>query len=105
MIAWLGPCIGPLEFEVGADVKNAFQARGAAADALFTRSGPGKWRADLVGLARLELRQLGVTRIYGNDGGAPWCTVRNASRFFSHRRDAVRLGASGRFAACVWLDA
>ncbi|MDD3785490.1 MAG: laccase domain-containing protein, partial [Hydrogenophaga sp.] len=25
------------------------------------------------------------------------------SRFFSHRRDAARLGSSGRMAACIWL--
>jgi copper oxidase (laccase) domain-containing protein len=55
--------------------------------------------ADLPALARDRLRALGLTRIAGNDGSDAWCTVSEASRFFSHRRDRV----SGRFAACVWL--
>ncbi|MDB5965331.1 MAG: hypothetical protein JWQ72_1831, partial [Polaromonas sp.] len=45
---------------------------------------------------------------YGNDGSAPWCTVANADKFFSHRRDAGRngngFGTTGRMAACVWID-
>ena len=48
------------------------------------------------------LQALGITHIHGNDGTSPWCTVTNASRFFSHRRDSGALGASGRFAACIW---
>ena len=52
-----------------------------------------------------RLQALGITHIHGNDGTSPWCTVTNASRFFSHRRDSGALGASGRFAACVWIDA
>ena len=98
-LAWLGPCIGPEAFEVGADVRDAFAESDAAAAALFRSIGGGKWLADLPGLARRRLEKLGITRIYGNDGSAQWCTVSNPSRFFSHRRDRV----SGRFAACVWL--
>ena len=98
-LAWLGPCIGPDAFEVGAEVKAAFEARDASAAACFKPHGDGKWLADLPGLARRRLRVLGITRIYGNDSGRDWCTVANPSRFFSHRRDRV----SGRFAACVWL--
>ena len=59
--------------------------------------------ADLDGLARLRLQALGITRIYGNDGSAAWCTVSNPSRFFSHRRDSIARGGSGRMAACIWL--
>jgi polyphenol oxidase len=103
MIAWLGPCIGPEAFEVGDEVRAAFVARAAEAGAMFHPHRPGKWLADLQGLARQRLRALGVTRIHGNDGTAGWCTVTNASRFFSHRRDSTTLGGSGRFAACIWL--
>lgn len=98
-IAWLGPCIGPEAFEVGPDVKAAFEARDAGAAALFKPHTPGKYLADLPGLARRRLAALGITQVYGNDGSAAWCTVANPSRFFSHRRDRV----SGRFAAAVWL--
>lgn len=99
VIAWLGPCIGPGAFEVGPEVKAAFESVDTQAGALFKACREGKWLADLQGLARLRLRRLGITRIYGNDGRDDWCTVTNSSRFFSHRRDRV----SGRFAAALWL--
>ena len=108
-LAWLGPCIGPRSFEVGAEVRAAFIAHDAAAGAHFTAvpqegGGAPKYLANLAGLARQRLAALGITAIYGNDGGDAWCTVLNGSRFFSHRRDAARLGSSGRFAACIWKD-
>ena len=99
-IAWLGPCIGPDAFEVGAEVKAAFDVHDPQSTACFRPHANGKWLADLQGLARLRLHMLGVMRIYGNDGSAQWCTLHNPSQFFSHRRDRV----SGRFAASVWLD-
>ena len=100
IIAWLGPCIGPDAFEVGDDVRDAMLAHDRAAQLMFKRHGVNKWLADLQGLARLRLAAAGVTQVYGNDGSAPWCTVANPSRFFSHRRD----GVSGRMAACIWRD-
>ncbi|MHB1249612.1 MAG: peptidoglycan editing factor PgeF [Polaromonas sp.] len=107
-IAWLGPCIGPAAFEVGAEVKAAFEAAQPESGRFFVEKGEGKYLANLPALARLRLQALGISRIYGNDGSAPWCTVRNASRFFSHRRDAGvngnGLGTTGRMAACIWLD-
>ena len=102
--AWLGPCIGPDAFEVGAQVRAAFIAHDPVAATLFSPGKPGKWFADLAGLARLRLRALGITRLYGNDSSLRWCTVNNPSRFFSHRRDSVALGGSGRMAACIWFD-
>jgi YfiH family protein len=99
VMAWLGPCIGPGAFEVGPEVKAAFEAHAPeAANCFKPAPAPGKWLADLPALARQRLRAAGVEAVYGNDGGADWCTVGNASRFFSHRRD----GISGRFAALVW---
>lgn len=107
-IAWLGPCIGPTAFEVGPEVREAFIESHPDAANCFTPSVPAKYLADLAGLARLRLQALGITQIFGNDGSAPWCTVSNASRFFSHRRDAgVRgngLNTTGRMAACIWLE-
>ena len=108
IIAWLGPCIGAEAFEVGPEVRAAFVAHDPQAATLFKpldqNNRPGKWLADLQGLARQRLQALGITQIYGNDGSREWCTVSNPSRFFSHRRDAVVLGGSGRLAACIWLD-
>jgi polyphenol oxidase len=100
VIAWLGPCIGPQAFEVGAEVRAAFVADQPQAAHCFAPLPGGKWLADLAALARLRLEALGVHAIYGNDSSAPWCTVSNPSRFFSYRRERV----TGRLAACIWLE-
>ena len=101
--AWLGPCIGPGAFEVGDEVRQAFAGPDAGAQGFFRPAGhPGKWHADLAGLARRRLQAAGLRQVWGNDGGPGWCTVADASRFFSHRRDAVRLGSTGRMAASIW---
>lgn len=102
-LAWLGPCIGPTAFEVGPEVRVAFSATLAEADGCFVPQPQGKYLADLAGLARQRLQAIGVTSIWGNDGTPGWCTVGESSRFFSHRRDAGRLGSTGRMAACIWL--
>lgn len=98
LIAWLGPCIGPDAFEVGDDVRAAFAENDALSAAFFLKQPANKWLADLAGLARLRLRRIGINQIYGNNSSAAWCTVGNASRFFSHRRDRV----SGRFCVSIW---
>ena len=111
VIAWLGPCIGPNAFEVGAEVKAAFETVQPDAGQFFKPTTPGKYLADLAGLTRARLKALGVTQIYGNDSSLAWCTVGNPSRFFSHRRDAGAVASggngfntTGRMAACIWLD-
>ena len=98
VLAWLGPCIGPRQFEVGADVLLAFgvdpTAPGAPYFVLRRRpDGSDHWLADLPGLARRQLARAGVRRI---SGGA-WCTFEDAGRFFSYRRD----GRTGRMAAAI----
>ncbi len=95
VVAWLGPCIGPRRFEVGDDVRAAFAGDEAHFVACTRADGTPGWLADLPALARARLARAGVSRV---DGGA-WCTVEDASRFFSFRRDRV----TGRLAAAVWL--
>ena len=97
-MAWLGPCIGPQAFEVGDEVRAAFVGQSSAASCAFAPQGSGKWLADLALLARQRLAAAGVQQVYGNDSSAPWCTLGNPLRFFSHRRDRI----SGRQAAGVW---
>jgi copper oxidase (laccase) domain-containing protein len=96
--SWLGACIGPDSFEVGADVLAAFGENPSAPSLFRFKPGQGdsKWLANLALLARDRLTEAGVSSITG--GG--WCTVEDPSRFFSYRRDRV----TGRMAAAVWLD-
>lgn len=100
---WLGPCIGAQAFEVGEEVRAAFIEAQPVASVMFRAGRRGKHLADLQGLARQRLAALGVTRIFGNDGSRRWCTVTQQSSFFSHRRDHVALGGTGRMAALIWL--
>lgn len=95
LLAWLGPAIGPLAFEVGDEVRAAFTADDPGAVACFLPKASGKWLADIYGLARRRLKRAGVAAIYGGD----LCTVGDGERFFSYRRD----GVTGRQASLIWL--
>jgi copper oxidase (laccase) domain-containing protein len=97
VVAWLGACIGPRSFEVGADVLAAFAVSPHEnAGERFRPLRPGKWLANLPLLARDRLAAAGVRGVDGADA----CTVADASRFFSFRRD----GVTGRMAAAVWIE-
>lgn len=98
--AWLGPCIGPRRFEVGPDVRAGFGIAAEAPHPRFVPLSPGKWLADLAGLADDRLRAQGLRRI----SGAQRCTVEDPSSFFSFRRDRPLHGNSGRMAAAIWID-
>jgi YfiH family protein len=100
-LAWLGPAIGPRAFEVGEEVRSAFDAYGKEHglpipdEAFIAIDGkPGKYWANLYQLARQRLQSKGINQFYGGE----FCTVGDQADFFSHRRD----GLSGRFAAFIW---
>jgi YfiH family protein len=95
--AWLGPAIGPDQFEVGDEVRDAFVGDNPGTAAAFRKSQPGKWLADIYRLARINLSELGIDRIFG--GGL--CTVTDPQRFYSYRRDGA---ATGRMASLIWRD-
>ena len=123
LLVWLGPAIGPLAFEVGEEVRQAFMAHDPEAARAFVPRFPltphpsydlscasahrkseypcgapltaQKWLADIYLLARQRLALLGVKRVYG--GGL--CTYTDAERFYSYRRDQ----ATGRMASLIWL--
>jgi len=94
IMAWFGPAIGPRQFEVGGEVKEAFVASVHQAASAFTPFNE-KFLADIYQLARLRLQAAGVTQIYGGD----CCTVSSPELFFSYRRD----GITGRLATLIWL--
>lgn len=83
LMAWLGPAISQPSFEVGDEVKAAFLAHNANAEACFEANARGRWQADLYGLAKQRLAASGVLESYG--GG--FCTFLDAERFHSYRRD------------------
>lgn len=98
LFAWLGPAIGPLSFEVGAEVKARFaQNSRAQGDCFVPRAQlPGRFLGDLYSLARLQLLDAGVTRV------SSWelDTAAHPELFFSFRRD----GRTGRMASVVMLS-
>ena len=102
ILAWLGPAIGPQQFEVGQDVLQAFRdgARDDAewqvlSDAFAAIAGkPGKYLADIYALARTMLLHDGVAQVAGGE----YCTVSDAAQFYSYRRD----GVTGRQASLIW---
>ena len=96
VLAWLGPAIGPENFEVGGEVRAAFMATDGEAQRAFRPGAPGKWWCDLYLLARQRLEKAGVRHIYGGEE----CTVADSARFFSYRRD----GVTGRMASLIWLQ-
>ncbi|HSM31965.1 MAG TPA: peptidoglycan editing factor PgeF [Woeseiaceae bacterium] len=96
LLAWFGPAISQSAFEVGDEVRAAFIAGDAGADACFLPNERGRWQADLYALGRRQLEAAGVGAVHGGD----LCTVGDRERFFSHRRD----GQCGRMATFIHLD-
>ncbi|AIJ07516.1 MULTISPECIES: peptidoglycan editing factor PgeF [Edwardsiella] len=96
VMAWLGPAIGPEVFEVGAEVRAQFIQHDRACISAFRPTADGKYLADIYALARQRLQTAGVTRISGGE----FCTLSDASRFFSYRRAAQ----TGRMASLIWFS-
>lgn len=96
LMAWLGPAIGPQAFEVGGEVRELFLDDDAEAVDAFAATADGKWLCDIYRLARRRLHALGIRRA----ASADFCTVNDAQRCFSYRRD----GVTGRMASLIWLE-
>lgn len=101
VIAWLGPAISQSAFEVGEEVQQAFlyDYKGNPwADESCFRAGEGdRLYANLYQLARLQLKSLGLSGVYGGDDRL--CTY-SSERFFSYRRESI----TGRQASLIWLE-
>jgi YfiH family protein len=104
LMAWLGPAIGPQAFEVGGEVREIFLAADSGAAEAFAAAADGKWLCDIYRLARRRLQALGIRRVAGAVPGDTaahnFCTVTDAQRWFSYRRD----GVTGRMASLIWLE-
>ncbi len=102
LLAWIGPAISQLHFEVGAEVYQAFLSDfvgpvPAEVDAAFSSAEhkPGHYHADLYALAKAQLLALGV----GWVGGAQRCTFVETEQFYSFRRD----GITGRQLSLIYI--
>ena len=103
---YLGPAICAAHFEVGPEVRSVFlakpwlkaleRARGLGSVFRPSPARAGRYHADLYELARLELRELGVSRIHG--GGL--CSYGQPQWFYSHRRGRD----VGRTASLIWME-
>tara|TARA_R110001606_G_scaffold399310_1_gene584783 strand:+ start:111364 stop:112107 length:744 start_codon:yes stop_codon:yes gene_type:complete len=96
ILVWLGPAIGPNQFEVGTDVYQTFTQHSAQAMQAFQQTDATHYLADIYLLARQRLIALGISAIFGGD----LCTASDNQRFFSYRRDDI----TGRMASMIWIS-
>ncbi|MEZ7817793.1 MAG: peptidoglycan editing factor PgeF [Pseudomonadales bacterium] len=103
LVAWIGPCIGRKNFEVGEDVWSVILA--ILPDAVFKHpKDPAKRLVDLVAIARWQLQQCAV----GSISSADICTYACVD-FYSHRyachqafiESGSAIGTTGRMASVV----
>jgi YfiH family protein len=90
--AAIGPCIGPVAYEVDTTTAGYFSQLNLT-PAIHTDLGP-KPHLDLALAADLQLRALGLTQT----DRADLCTASNPADFYSHRHTA---GTTGRLAALI----
>jgi YfiH family protein len=102
IVAWLGPCISRNAFEVGEEVKNIFTDISTRFSVAFTPLSPSKasnqpikFLADLVMIAKLQLKELGIDNISSTNA----CTFAESDKYYSYRRE----GKTGRMASVIAL--
>ena len=103
IIAWLGPCIGKAAFEVGEEVKFAFEKKSENFSSAFSVSPKNqvsisnkhkvKYLANLAMIAKMQLETLGVNQLHHLNH----CTYSDEQQYFSYRRDNV----TGRMASII----
>jgi YfiH family protein len=101
LLVWLGPAIGPTQFEIRKDVYDAFVSQDPATSVAFQPVNAEQWLADLYTLARIQLKKLGITHIYGGE----FCTYSNQAHFFSYRRyqQNPTQDQPGRIISLIWI--
>lgn len=101
MHAALGPCIGPLSYEVSADFKKTFLDQAAENAAFFQPTAKeGHFLFDLPGYAVHRLQQAGITAIYDTRQD----TLPHEDVYYSYRRSCQRKEADyGRQISAIVL--
>lgn len=92
---WLGPAISQKHFEVGDEVKQQFCDTYSHVTQFFKPT-KDKYMADLYGLAKEQLRKMGIKSIHGGE----FCSYADKDKFYSYRRD----GITGRMASLIWIN-
>jgi YfiH family protein len=87
ILAYIGPCIGLANFEVGDEVAAQFIAE-------YKTRVNNKWHVGLKAANAAQLEKLGITQIEID----PACTVENNADYFSHRKEK---GFTGRMIALI----
>ncbi len=95
LLAWFGPGISQVAYEVGPEVRDAFVHLDPQHAEAFSAGHNDRWQADLYTLARQQLSSLGLTQQFGGN----FCTFNEQKRFYSYRREAQ----TGRMASLIWL--
>lgn len=96
LIAWMGPGLGPNNFEMGDDVYADFLNAHPNYAQGFTRHSD-RWLFNCYTIGKMQLQRAGVNSIYG--GGL--CTFDDKDHFYSYRRDK---GTTGRMASLIYIS-
>lgn len=97
LMAWIGPCISAKHYEVGDEVRDAFLKKDPKLATAFTATLPGKWQADLIAIAKIQLNDLNIHPIYGGE----YCTYSSPELFHSYRREKE---LKGHLASLIWME-
>jgi hypothetical protein len=107
LMVWLGPAISARNYEIGLEVKTAFDdITNLLQGDTFIPTRKGHWLVSLYRIAMTILKSLGVENIHGGQ----YCTYRDADLFYSHRRDTnntnndLKSANTGRMASLIWMD-
>jgi len=95
ILVWLGPAIGPSQFEVGEEVRAHFNDKDATAAFTASPFQADKFFANIYQLARIRLHRVGIRHV----SGGQFCTFSEPDKFYSYRRD----GVTGRMASLIWM--
>lgn len=99
LICAIGAAATCKNYEIGADVIDAFREKFADADKYFTPTRPNHALVDLHSANREQLISAGVSpeNIYV----APFCTIERTDLFFSYRKEKQLYGKTGRLLSVI----
>ena len=95
---WIGPAISGEVYQVGQEVKDAFEQQDTILKKAFTVQDTNHYLLDTSYAVQLQLIAQGLKeeQIFTDD----FCTYQDSERFYSYRRDGIH---TGRMASMIWL--